>query len=443
MLVLNDSKNKVFINEYFYEYLNDKSRYFVLYGGAGSGKSHFAAQKLLARCLNEKNHRILIVRKVAKTIKESVYKQIHSLIAEYGLTKIVTENKTDMSFQFSNGNEIITTGLDDPEKIKSIYNITSIWIEEATELEKGDFDQLDLRLRNDSVNYKQIIFSFNPVSETHWIKAELFDNQVENCTLLHSTYKNNSFLDTEYIDTLNKRVANDENLHRIYVLGEWGRIITGAEYYTAFNRLKHVKEVAYKHELPLHPTYDQNIVPYISCVVAQIEKKDDIYYVNCINELALSNPKNSTKWLCNEFLNLYPAPGHIYYYGDASGNKQDTRNNQTDYDIIRTNFSKWISNSSDRTLRINPPHKKRRQFINAILNDKLPIRITIDPKCKLLITDLEYVKEDIDGGTLKEKAKNKQTGQSYEKYGHLSDAFCYLLIQAFRSYYDSFQAFKI
>ena len=110
---------------------------------------------------------------------------------------VVTENKTDMSFMFSNGNEILTTGLDDPEKIKSIYNITSIWIEEATELEKGDFDQLDLRLRNDSDNYKQIILSFNPVSETHWIKAEFFDKPIENCTLLHSTFKNNKFLDKD------------------------------------------------------------------------------------------------------------------------------------------------------------------------------------------------------------------------------------------------------
>ena len=40
-------------------------------------------------------------------------------------------------------------GLDDVEKLKSIYDITGIWIEEASELEEGDFNQLDIRLRTD------------------------------------------------------------------------------------------------------------------------------------------------------------------------------------------------------------------------------------------------------------------------------------------------------
>ena len=433
----------IVINPYFYKQIYNKDRYLVLYGGAGSGKSHFAAQKLLTRCLNERGHRILIVRKVAKTIKESVYKQLHALISEYGLQSIVTENKTDMSFMFNNGNEIITTGLDDPEKIKSIYNITSIWIEEATELEKGDFDQLDLRLRGETLNYKQIILTFNPVSETHWLKAELFDKEVENCTLLHSTYKNNRFLDNEYIETLNKRVASDENLHRIYVLGAWGRIITGAEYYTQFDRKKHVGRFKANKELPFHLSFDQNTVPYNSCLITQIAKDGDIYHVYVVKELALKNPKNKAAWLCKEFLELYPNPEQIYYYGDASGNKQDTRNNQTDYDIIRSALGKYLSNSSDRTMRGNPPHKKRRQFINALLAEKLNIRLHINENCKLLITDLEYVKEDSDGATLKEKTKDKLTGQTYEKWGHLSDALCYELINAFRSYYDSFNAFKI
>lgn len=431
------------INPYFYPYLFNKDRYLVLYGGSGSGKSHFVAQKLLFRCLNESGHRILIVRKVAKTIKESVYKQLHTLILEYGLQDYVTENKTDMSFTFSNGNEIITTGLDDPEKIKSIFAITSIWIEEATELEKGDFDQLDLRLRGETEFYKQIIVCFNPISETHWIKAELFDKQVENCTILHSTYINNKFLDQEYIETLNKRVASDENLHRIYVLGAWGRIITGAEYYTSFDRKIHVQQSKYKRDLPIHISFDQNVTPYNSCVIAQIEREEDKYLVRVLKELAYKNPKNTAKWLCNGILEAYPNPDMVYYYGDASGNKKDTRNNQTDYDIVRLNLGQFMSNVSDRTMRSNPFHKKRKQFINALLAGQLDIKLIVDPSCILLIQDLEYVKEKDDGATLKEVVKDKITGQSYEKYGHLSDALCYLLINAFKSYYDSFEAFKI
>ena len=156
-------------SNYFSDIFVCEERYLIMYGGAGSGKSYHSALKIIQRCLNEKGHRILLVRKVARTIKESVFKIIYDILLQHDLLSIVSVNLTDKSFKFSNGNEIITTGLDDVEKLKSIHAITSIWIEEATELEKGDLDQLDLRLRGDTANYKQIIITFNPIDETHWL----------------------------------------------------------------------------------------------------------------------------------------------------------------------------------------------------------------------------------------------------------------------------------
>ena len=437
-------ESQIKINDVFYPSLFNEDRYLVLWGGAGSGKSIFAGQKIITRCLNEPGHRFLGVRKVARTIRESVYQQLQGQISDCNLSAFVTQNKTEMSFTFPNGSEIITSGLDDPEKLKSIYGITGIWIEEATDLEKSDFDQLDLRLRGETKYYKQIMLSFNPISETHWIKAELFDKPIQNCSKLHTTYKDNSFIDDEYKQVLNERVASDENLYRIYVLGDWGRIRTGAEYYNTFNRAVHVKPCTFDKDLYLHCTFDQNVVPYYSGLTCQIEKEYSdtgvaVYVVSVLKEFALSNPKNKAEWVAREIVDSFPSLQGVFYYGDASGNKQDTRNNNTDYDIIRKVFKPYLSNTSDRTLRQNPPHKKRRQFIQALLAGRLPVRVQIDPACKLLVTDLESVKEDIDGGTLKEKAKNKETGQTYEKYGHLSDALCYFLIQAFRGMYDQFK----
>lgn len=73
-------------------------------------------------------------------------------------------NRTDMRINFPNGSEILFSGLDDVEKLKSIYAITGIWIEEASELDEGDLNQLDIRLRGETRFYKQIILSFNPIS---------------------------------------------------------------------------------------------------------------------------------------------------------------------------------------------------------------------------------------------------------------------------------------
>lgn len=64
--------------------------------------------------------------------------------------------------------------------------------------------------------------------------------------------------------------------------------------------------------------------------------------------------------------------------------------------------------------------------MNNIFDDKYDVRILIDRKCKNLIRDMEFVKEDETGHKLKEKTKDPNTGQSYEKYGHTSDALDYL-----------------
>ena len=151
------------INDVYYDLLDDNNRYLILYGGSGSGKSIFAVQKILIRCLQVPESRILVVRKIANTLQNSVFKAFADLISQYNLAGLVKANKTNLSYHFNNGSEILTTGLDDVEKLKSIQGITSIWIEEATELEKSDFDQLDLRLRGETKGYKQFIITFNPI----------------------------------------------------------------------------------------------------------------------------------------------------------------------------------------------------------------------------------------------------------------------------------------
>lgn len=54
-----------------------------IYGGAGSGKSRFVGQKILFRVLTEEKHRFLITRKVAKTMRESVFRLFCNYISSY------------------------------------------------------------------------------------------------------------------------------------------------------------------------------------------------------------------------------------------------------------------------------------------------------------------------------------------------------------------------
>ena len=136
----------------FVPLFKDQSRYQVAWGGAGSGKSHIVARKILYRLLKEHdvNHNILIIRKVDRTIKRSAFKLIRNIISRWKLADQFDVNLTDKTITYKlNGSQIMFSGLDDVEKLKSIEGVTSIWCEEATELTQEDFEQLDLRLRGD------------------------------------------------------------------------------------------------------------------------------------------------------------------------------------------------------------------------------------------------------------------------------------------------------
>lgn len=111
------------------------------------------------------------------------------------------------------------------EKLKSIYDITGIWIEEASEITEEDFNQLDIRLRTQFDQYLQMILSFNPISITHWLKKRFFDTQDPRATTHRSTYRDNRFLTPEAIATLEAFKDTDPYYYQVYCLGEWG--VTG------------------------------------------------------------------------------------------------------------------------------------------------------------------------------------------------------------------------
>lgn len=225
-------------NKTFMPLFADTHRYLVLKGGGGSGKSIFAGRKVLERASSESGHRFLVCRKVARTIRESCFEQLKEQANEFysEYVDFIPRGKGgDMYIRFRNGSEILFAGLDDVEKLKSIYDITGIWIEEASELLESDFNQLDIRLRTDFPHYLQIILTFNPISITHWLKKRFFDFDIKDPeerkkaidrTRTHeSTYKDNRFLPHDAVQTLEAFRWTDEYYYQVYCLGMWG--VTG------------------------------------------------------------------------------------------------------------------------------------------------------------------------------------------------------------------------
>ena len=203
----------------------DQSRYQILWGGAGSGKSHIVARKILYRVLHESHveHNFLIIRKVDRTIKRSVFKLVLNIINRWKLRSEFDVNLTDKTITYKpNGSQIMFSGLDDVEKLKSIEGVTSIWCEEATELSQEDFEQLDLRLRGEHGCLKQIILTLNPISEQHWIKKVFFDDPIQDVFTLKTTYLDNTFIDDDYKLVMENKKKTNPRYYNIYALGNWG-----------------------------------------------------------------------------------------------------------------------------------------------------------------------------------------------------------------------------
>lgn len=218
------------INKIFKDIKDIDKRFIILYGGAGSGKSHYMSQHVILNCLNKYNVKWCVVRKVARTIKESVFAELTARIREYNLSDFFTINKTDFSIICDvTGSKIIFIGIDDHEKIKSISNITKFWIEEASELTPDDFRQLNLRLRGESEEHKQMYVTFNPVHSRHWLKEQFFDFPKDNAYVLKTTYLNNSFIDDAAEQELEALKDVDQYWYDVYCLGEWGNL-TGVIY---------------------------------------------------------------------------------------------------------------------------------------------------------------------------------------------------------------------
>lgn len=225
---LRETNNDCFLPLFF-----NKSRYLVLKGGGGSGKSIFAGRKVLERVTTEEGHRWMVCRKVDKSIRKSCFDQLKAQAEEYysdSILKIPQGESSDMYLKFKNGSQIFFSGLDNREKLKSIYGVTGLWIEEVTELAEEDLNQLDIRMRDEFAFYKQMILTFNPISSTHWIKGRFFDRRDPRATVHESTYRDNRFLPEEERRTLEAFRETDEYYYMVYCLGQWG--VTGK---TVFN----------------------------------------------------------------------------------------------------------------------------------------------------------------------------------------------------------------
>lgn len=356
-------------------------------------------------------------------------KDFFAILEEEGLYNENNHNKTDRIYSL-NGNMIDYFSLDEPQKIRGRKR-DILFINEANEIDVESWKQLLFRTTG------KVIIDYNPSMFEHWIYSDVLTRP--DCALLITNHKGNAHLSEEQHQEIERYKDFDYEYYRVFGLGERGHLKTGAEFYHAFNRGKHVKKLTYNPQLPVHLTFDFNVLPYMTMLCCQIDTTGGKTIFRFFKEYCLKSPDNSSmacaKHFVRDFGQFKPA---VFYYGDASGkNRIAGQGNKRNFDDIEAVLLPFLNSASDKVLNQNPGVFSARDFENLILSGYYTgIEIEIDESCKELITDMEKVKVSIDGKD-KEMFTDKQLNVRYQKYGHTSDAKTYLIISVLWNLYKA------
>lgn len=372
------------VNDCFIPLYENKDRFIVLPGGAGSGKSIFCADKIVHRTICETEHRFLCLRKVGDTVEDSIFAELTAAIEHRQVTHEFKVNKTKHSFfHIPTGNQILCKGLDDVSKMKSIKGITGMWLEETTEFDEDDLDQLNIRIRGEKKNYVQYLLSFNPIDENHWLKKRFIDKKEPDATVLVTTYKNNDFLTEQDVAQLLKLADRNQLYFDVYVLAKWGVVVKSNKFFYAFSNEKHIiQSYEPNPHLPITVSFDFNVVPMTAIVAQQLSTLNVVVF----DELKI--PEGSTEEMCEivkaKYINWFY---NITITGDATGRNREKakRGNINSYMVIKDELQ-----LKDRDILVkfkNPENKDARILCNAVLQHA---QFQITENCKETINDMVY-----------------------------------------------------
>lgn len=226
---------------------------YLLIGGYGSGKSYHVAFKIILKLLEEKR-KALVIREVYDTIYESCYSLIAEILDDM---KLLTHDKKEFNsrkekvlalksplrFVFKNGSQIIFKGMDKPEKVKSINDVSIVWLEECSEIKFEGYKELLGRIRTPNVSM-HFILSCNPVNRENWVYRHFFvqlddsgnekvivdENKFydKRCIVKNNTYYHHSTVDDnpwspwQYIKRLDDLRNYDYPLYMVARFGRFG-----------------------------------------------------------------------------------------------------------------------------------------------------------------------------------------------------------------------------
>jgi phage terminase large subunit len=158
-------------------------------GPAGTGKTVAALFKIHMLLLMYPGAKALVARKSNTALAATAMATFrnHILDDREGVRYFGGNKVRPAAFEYPNGSTLIISGLDKPEKVKSL-EVDVCFINEATECNVEDLEFVRSRLRNGKTPYRQIILDTNPDAPTHWLNQRMNEGKT---TRLLSRHEDN------------------------------------------------------------------------------------------------------------------------------------------------------------------------------------------------------------------------------------------------------------
>lgn len=379
---------------------NFRGRYLVCKGSRASKKSKTTALRFIYNIMKYPGSNLLVVRKTYRTLKDSCFTELKWAVKRLKVEQWWDFKESPLEATYKpTGQKIYFRGLDDPLKVTSVTVDTGVlcwmWLEEAYEImSEADFDTLDESIRGEVPEglWKQIVFTFNPWNERHWIKKRFFDADPDLDILAITT----NYMCNEWLDAADKKVfetmkKNNPRRYAVAGLGGWG-IVDGLVYENWEERPFTLEEMrGCKNAVGLDFGYTNDPSAFI---VGFLDLPNKTFYVyDEFYEKALSNKKIADK---------ITSMGY--------------RKERITADSAEP---KSIDELNTLGLRVHAAKKGKDSILNGIqwIQD---LKIVIHPRCVNFITEISNYTWDED------KFGNK-LNKPIDDFNHLMDAMRYAL----------------
>lgn len=445
--------------------VDDPSGLYVTDNFTVTHNSYLGSVWIVSSCLRFPNIRAVIGRKTIKSLKESTFNTVKTVIKDWGLKEGENYkiNNLEGTVTFWNDSVILLKELidlpSDPqfERLGS-SEYTIAFIDEVSEISERAIEVLFSRLRwrvHETFKTPRMLMSTNPC--VTWVRGRFVQDDDGNPIIPQEgeAYVPFSVFDNPdirfrmtYEAALNK--ITDKATKERLLFGNWDFVDTNVmAAYSSFNGDKHLvsnlKEKVYDPLKPIVNSWDFNVSPFMGTLSLQIDyDKRKIYVLDEILGKP-ENKENNTPALAQKIKNKYLNEKHtggLLITGDPAGLARSTQTEEgvNNYTIILSNMTTPILRAQKKLLNKQPPLVARLEFINSLFDGYDGWEILIDMRCRKLTEDLIYQKKNADGTKNKTKVTDPKSGVKYEKYGHLSDCLDYALCLCISESWNNFRS---